>query len=460
MILWLDVATVGLLCFGVSRAYGRGRQGRLQPRRGRGGRRAPRHRRRLAAHVRGAAPRAPPVARRRGGGSARRRAREEERRRPKYERLSVAREPGTDPALVEALTKPEDVERELERFRVWQRADDGACPRCGGLGAYGVCDGAKGDREGHLPCGCEICHLCHGSGTTDAVLDELEPDERATADAVPGESRFKLAADCDHFYCADCIRGSLGAMMDTGQFPAYCPACRADARGDAERLRAGPGRITDATLTFLQRRRAFKDRGEAFFRCPADDCGNWLLAAKPGEIIEIRGDKIVREKKIGLAPCGAAVCLVCKTELPRYAEPMSPGTVDPRVGQSVGARSARAARGSPWRRAVVTARETSGVRVKYLQGGDEDATPRTPGGEHENRHARRYEATKQAMAQIGKQCPVCDQWIQKNDGCDWMTPAARPWPRASRLPGDCIRNGGCGIAFKWGSLEVADDPCG
>ena len=229
---------------------------------------------------------------------------------------------------------------------------------------------------------------------------------------------------------------------------------------------------------------AFKDRGEAFFRCPADDCGNWLLAAKPGEILEIRGDKIVREKKIGLAPCGAAVCLVCKTELPRYAEPMSPGTVDPQVGQSVRAFSDGA---RPWRRAVVTAREASGVRVKYVQGGDEDATPRTPGGEHENRHAsfvgwdalrvpvelarlaamhdcpedkltqtEMDEATKRAMAQIGKQCPVCDQWIQKNDGCDWMTCGTV----AHGCLGDCIRNGGCGIAFKWGSLKVADDPCG
>ena len=66
------------------------------------------------------------------------------------------------------------------------------------------------------------------------------------------------------------------------------------------------------------------------------------------------------------------------------------------------------------------------------------------------------EATKQAMAQIGKQCPVCDQWIQKNDGCDWMTCGTV----AHGCLGDCIRNGGCGIAFKWGSLEVADDPCG
>ena len=25
---------------------------------------------------------------------------------------------------------------------------------------------------------------------------------------------------------------------------------------------------------------------------------------------------------------------------------------------------------------------------------------------------------------------------------------------------DALRNGGCGISFKWGNLEIADDPCG
>ena len=25
---------------------------------------------------------------------------------------------------------------------------------------------------------------------------------------------------------------------------------------------------------------------------------------------------------------------------------------------------------------------------------------------------------------------------------------------------DCLRNGGCGIAFQWNNLQVADDPCG
>ena len=180
MILWLFVATAGLLCLAVSRGpTAAGDRDGCSREAGEAGVAllaiagallltcvAPLH-----SHHRSR-----DEARRREREEAR--AREEERRRPKYERLSVAREPGTDPALVEALTKPEDVERELERFRVWQRAADGSCPRCGGLGAYGVCDGAKGDREGHLPCGCEICHLCHGSGTTDAVLEELEPGER------------------------------------------------------------------------------------------------------------------------------------------------------------------------------------------------------------------------------------------------------------------------------------------
>ncbi|KAH8073459.1 hypothetical protein JL721_2755 [Aureococcus anophagefferens] len=249
MILWLDAATVGLLCFGCRGPTGAGdRTAAAAARARRASRSSPSPAPCCSRAWRRSTPAGRETARRRE-----REEREEERRRPKYERLSVAREPGTDPALVEALTKPEDVERELERFRVWQRADDGACPRCGGLGAYGVCDGAKGDREGHLPCGCEICHLCHGSGTTDAVLDELEPDERD--DEMPCQVCF-----CERPRPASRATFETrrpGAMMDTGQFPAYCPACRADARGDAERLRAGPGRITDATLTFLQRRRVF-----------------------------------------------------------------------------------------------------------------------------------------------------------------------------------------------------------
>ena len=281
--------------------------------------------------------------------------RREELEKPKFAPLELARVTSAKEDLVAALTKPEDLELEMERFRLWKSASDGKCPRCGGRGAFGKCDGAKAGTEGHLPCGCEVCHMCGGSGTIDAALAALEPpehDDGKPCQICYSESRYKLAPGCDHYYCSSCIGRSLEAMMEAGQFPPFCPACRADAAGDADKLKAGPGSISEATLTFLQRRgvldkdlqfrfmlRAFKDRGEEFFRCPcADSCGNWLLKAEPGEIIEVKGTKIVRENKIGLAPCGAAVCLVCHSEIQRFVPIGTAGTREPRPGDEIRAR--------------------------------------------------------------------------------------------------------------------------
>ena len=66
------------------------------------------------------------------------------------------------------------------------------------------------------------------------------------------------------------------------------------------------------------------------------------------------------------------------------------------------------------------------------------------------------EATKALLRKNAKQCPVCEMWIQKNAGCDWMLCGDRAHGSLKTI----IKNGGCGIAFKWNNLEVADDPCG
>lgn len=179
-------------------------------------------------------------------------AKKAERLRPKYVALSRAQPPATDvdlvaaraagtqkgygsreldiprgpwfpPAQVAALAKPDDVERELARFRIWREAADGACPRCDGRGAVGKCAGGDaGAKDGFLPCGCEICHVCGGSGTTERRLSEIgetrEADDRPCQICFCGSS-FKLSTGCDHFYCADCIKGSLEVAAPRGKEP-------------------------------------------------------------------------------------------------------------------------------------------------------------------------------------------------------------------------------------------------
>merc|ERR1712178_437457 len=65
-------------------------------------------------------------------------------------------------------------------------------------------------------------------------------------------------------------------------------------------------------------------------------------------------------------------------------------------------------------------------------------------------------ATLEVMATIGKKCPVCGIFIEKNDGCEWMMCGTK----AHGSLKESINNGGCGIAFNWNSLAIADDPCG
>lgn len=119
-------------------------------------------------------------------------------------------------------------------------------------------------------------------------------------------------------------------------------------------------------------------------------------------------------------------------------------------------------------------------------------------------------ASVAAMATVGKACPCCGTFIQKNEGCKCVLKVpkytvrvyewhgrlySRPralsrftllldqqegpntlafcWHACARWPrymtcgtsahgrlADSLRNGGCGAAFDWESLAVVDDPCG
>lgn len=188
-----------------------------------------------------------------------------------------------------------------------------------------------------------------------------------------GPARFALSPhDCGHSFCGDCVKGCLDQILTEGQFPAVCPSCRmeepdaalgmhSDENHDAAISPYGvaspaKGRITAPALTFFEHRgvvtRDFQFRfmkqdilyterdrdarlhktkkssglqppfsrkgsdGAAtvgFFSCP-DGCGDWLLPAEPGQELFQHDGRRYREAKVGVAPCGALVCLVCRCQ--------------------------------------------------------------------------------------------------------------------------------------------------
>lgn len=279
------------------------------------------------------------------------------------------------------------------------------------------------------------CWVCRGSGHTSKFLepldgaeefDDLAPDEGELPDCLvcyADVATYGVSTKCSHFFCDDCIRGSLEAIMDSGQFPAFCPMCRAESGGPEPEN----GRIDEAALTFLQQRgvitKAFQFRFEKqqnkalevetleSFECPGK-CGEFLVATGPycdeHKIGEHFTDPASGTVGIRLGECPSCSCFVCiKCQV--------------RVPQEEG-------KAAPMHRCEGDAPVAA----------EPDA------------------ASLALMAAIGKMCPVCGAFIEKNEGCDWMMCGTKAHGSLQEV----IRNAGCGIAFLWSNLQVGDDPCG
>jgi hypothetical protein len=142
-------------------------------------------------------------------------------------------------------------------------------------------------------------------------------------------SEFGMSTECLHFYCRDCIRGSLQGILDSGQFPAYCPACRVESQGSDE-AEPSKGRVEGPALTFLQQKgvidldfqfrfmRQQDSSDEQYFKCPAAGCGRYLIDQDPQWKVVPRGKSEVegfeRQMRLGKCVCGARVCVRCHLE--------------------------------------------------------------------------------------------------------------------------------------------------
>ena len=258
-----------------------------------------------------------------------------------------------------------------------------------------------------------------------------------------GDGECRISAECgkEHYYCSDCVVGSLQSMLESGQLPLRCPGCRSDATtlaGGQDEEGMG-GLITDEALGFLATRgvlpqqtrvrllnaaarseqpptdadaapRAAAPRAAATgaFACP-DDCGRFLLGAHPsyapsgaraevglGEMLCRRGAGALR---LGVCECGALVCGACQARIPPD--------------------------------------EADGHLCK--QGGEA------------------IDAASQALlATVCKPCPGCGLLMQKTEGCQLIMCGTVAHGKVA----DALRNGGCAYVWHWDTLEAVIDDHG
>ena len=95
--------------------------------------------------------------------------------------------------------------------------------------------GGKSNRRPSAPTiDMDRCMPCGGSGKTSALLTKAQALAAAAPPADPdafdcqvcfGDGEYCISSNCAdrHFYCGDCIRGTLTAIIEMGQFPGAGP---------------------------------------------------------------------------------------------------------------------------------------------------------------------------------------------------------------------------------------------
>jgi len=322
--------------------------------------------------------------------------------------LQLVRMDSNGTQAVDNMAKPGQVEVERMRRDLLKRQDPNQlviCRLCSGSGVLEV----------DLMTSPVACQMCAGSGTVSSWSSAFEAPEAEDDSSCPicfGPSKYGISTECSHFFCPDCIRGSLGAMLDQGVFPASCPVCRAEASTAGEKTPAA-GHIEQGALVFLERCavisqdfafRFLRQQREAttqdlphFFACPSG-CGRHLRDQAPEFMIVARGETEAtgfdRIMKLGECPCGARVCVVCH----QLAEGPDPET-----------------------------------------GAYSHTCPDLDQAEE------RDEETQKVMEQTGKPCPNCGIFIQHNGGCHIIMCGTETHGRLA----DALRKGGCGYQFDW-----------
>ena len=61
------------------------------------------------------------------------------------------------------------------------------------------------------------------------VKEEEEEDDEVCEICWCDPPKFGISTSCTHFFCTECIQGHLKQVLNSGEFPGYCPMCQASA---------------------------------------------------------------------------------------------------------------------------------------------------------------------------------------------------------------------------------------
>ena len=225
--------------------------------------------------------------------------------------LEPLRQVTVDLDHVKMMVKPAKLSEEVSRQARLDTVTRTVCLHCNGTGRI--------RRNGDQKVSGMACLYCD-AGAIEVKRDRsfvpTEADQDLCQICYTNPSQYGVSTECTHFYCKECLQHLLKAMLEQGQFPAYCPMCRADVKGGGE---PEAGRIEGPALSFLAQRRvitrefqlrfvkAAQRTSQAYFQCPAK-CGNLLKAADAAYFLAKDGKAVLQT---GRCVCGAQCCLRC-----------------------------------------------------------------------------------------------------------------------------------------------------
>lgn len=240
------------------------------------------------------------------------------------------------------------------------------------------------------------------------MLDNLIVDVEESEDCLICWSEpqiYGISTECTHFFCETCVKMHLHTVLNSGKFPGYCPICLANTpKGQTPQY----GRISGKAMTFLEKHGVINKEFQfhfmqkqneddtLFFKCPAKNCDLFLIDIDP--MFVLKSGKVTT--RIERCPCGVGVCVECHQLVPEHM-------FETHV-------------------------------CKKLERFNKDKADKAA-----------EKATEQYLKKVGKNCPNCNMFIIKNQGCPTMM-------CGDSAHGDmrkALQNGGCCQSFTWGNLN-------